>query len=83
MAKKVFTEQEVRDIVSSHIEDVRVMKVRITENNVLLVYVFGDVTTRELAALGKKFGDDAIVVSGDNFNQLTLTIAPTVYDQEG
>ena len=83
MAKKVFTEQEVRDIVTSRVEGVTVPEVEFPEEGLILVTLYGDVTSRELAVLGERFGDEAICVSGDGFSQLMLVIRPTVFDQEG
>ncbi len=83
MGNKVFTERDVRDIVSSCVEGVTVPKVNFPEEGLILVTLYGDVTSRELAVLGERFGDEAICVSGDGFSQLMLVIRPTVFDQEG
>lgn len=77
MAKKVFTEQDIRDIVSSCVEGVTVPEVKFLGDGLIQVTVYGDVTSRELAILGERFGDEAICVSGDGFNQLKLVIALT------
>lgn len=86
MEKKVFTKQEVRNIVRSCVDGmVKVLEIILPESdgNVITVSIEGDITSRELAAMTKKFGDEGICVSGDGYGRLVLFITPTVSDQEG
>lgn len=85
MAKKIYTKDEIREIIDSCIEseDVKIKEVglpTIEDNNVYHVVIQGGLNLSELINIGNEFGDNDMLVSPSLFetNILYIYFIPTV-----
>lgn len=81
MARKRFTEDEVRSIIFHCTEGcATVFDVILPEpdGNLIHVTMNGELTVRELTAISRKFNDDGLCVSGNSYERLDLIINPMI-----
>ena len=85
MAKKIYTKDEIREIIDSciELEDVKIKEVglpTIEDNNVYHVVIQGGLNLSELINIGNEFGDNDMLVYPSLFetNILYIYFIPTV-----